>query len=99
MRGLDPRPPVQVLPALAPGTPASRIISALAVAGRGASRIALVGHEPGLGELAARLVGARTPFVFKKGGIARIDVDGWAPADAGRLIWLATPKLLRHARA
>lgn len=31
------------------------------------SRIALVGHEPGIGELASRLAGSRHPLEFKKG--------------------------------
>src|SRR5688572_23541328 len=31
------------------------------------SRIALVGHEPNIGELAAKLIGARSPIEFKKG--------------------------------
>ena len=45
------------------------------------SRIALVGHEPGIGELAARIAGSRHPFAFKKGAVCRIDVGR---AAAGR---------------
>ena len=33
------------------------------------------GHEPNIGELAARLIGARLPLEFKKGGICRIDFE------------------------
>jgi phosphohistidine phosphatase SixA len=36
-------------------------------------RVAPVGHEPNLGELAARLIGARAPIEFTKGAICRID--------------------------
>ena len=45
------------------------------------SRIALVGHEPGIGELAARLAGVRQPVEFKKGAICRIDVETLPPDD------------------
>ena len=47
------------------------------------ARIALVGHEPNIGELAARLIGARSPIEFKKGAICRIDFDG-AAAEVAR---------------
>jgi phosphohistidine phosphatase SixA len=60
-----------------------------------ARAIALVGHEPGMGELAAWLLGARVPVPFKKGGICRIDVSEWPPARQGQLIWMATPRMLR----
>ncbi len=96
-RGLDTRPDVVTCPALAPtGTPA-RIVEALAAETR-AQRIALVGHEPALGELAAWLIGARTPPRFKKGGVARIDVAEWPPARQGTLMWLATPAMLRSVK-
>ncbi|MDQ3069445.1 MAG: phosphohistidine phosphatase SixA [Acidobacteriota bacterium] len=58
-------------------------------------RIALVGHEPDLGQLAAFLVGARAPLVFKKGGVARIDFDKLPPVPPGHLQWFALPKMLR----
>ena len=43
------------------------------------ARIALVGHEPNIGELAARLIGARSPIEFKKGAICRIDFECCRP--------------------
>ena len=57
--------------------------------------VALVGHEPNLGQLAARLLSARHPFEFKKGGICRIDFDVLPPKGTGRLRWFVTPKMLR----
>src|SRR5687767_3201950 len=55
--GVDGKPTVKVLEALAPGHVPSTVMAQLAkVAKR--RRIALVGHEPDLGELAAHLVGA-----------------------------------------
>jgi phosphohistidine phosphatase SixA len=58
-------------------------------------RIGLVGHEPNIGVLTARLIGARTPIEFKKGAIARIDFDVFPPKGSGQLQWFVTPKMLR----
>ena len=58
------------------------------------SSIALVGHEPSIGELAARLIGARVPLPFKKGAVCRVDVDSLPPTGPGELRWFATPKML-----
>jgi phosphohistidine phosphatase len=58
--------------------------------------LALVGHEPHLGELAALLVGFKTPQPFRKGGVARIDVSILPPpAGSGSLQWWLTPRVLR----
>jgi phosphohistidine phosphatase SixA len=59
------------------------------------TKIALVGHEPGLGDLAARLAGSRHPFEFKKGAICRIDVDAMPPDNPGALRWFLTPRIMR----
>ena len=59
-------------------------------------RIALVGHEPGIGELAGRLIGLRRPLGFKKGAICRIDVAALPPAGPGQLRWFLTPRILRR---
>jgi phosphohistidine phosphatase len=58
-------------------------------------RIALVGHEPNLGELAARLIGAKSPLEFKKGGVCRIDFEVFPPKGVGHLQWFVTPRMLR----
>jgi phosphohistidine phosphatase SixA len=57
-----------------------------------------VGHEPGVGELAARLVGSRHPIEFKKGAVCRIDLDELPPNGPGDLRWLLPPKILRALR-
>jgi phosphohistidine phosphatase len=91
---LKSKPPVVTSDALAPaGTPAA-VIQEITKHIRKA-RVALVGHEPNLGELAAQLIGARSPLAFKKGGICRIDFDTLPPKGAGRLCWFITPKMLR----
>ena len=94
--GLAGSPPVRVLDALSPGHAPGFVVTALARAAR-RRRVALVGHEPGLGELAAHLIGARRPLPFRKGGVCRIDVESLAPRHTGALAWFATPKLLRAA--
>jgi phosphohistidine phosphatase len=88
------KPPVATSDALTPaGTPAAVIQELARHSKKG--RIALVGHEPNLGELAARLIGARTAIEFKKGAICRIDFDVFPPKGLGVLRWLATPRMLR----
>jgi len=96
--GLKPRPKLIVVDALSAGEKSADVIAAVArhsAAGRGASRLALVGHEPDLGELAARLLGAKGRVEFKKGAVCRIDVDRAMPAGPGTLRWLLTPRVLR----
>jgi phosphohistidine phosphatase len=89
------KPKVVEMPALQPGAKARDVLRALEPVGRHES-LALVGHEPGLGELAALLVGFKTPPEFKKGGVARIDVAILPPpAGSGLLQWWLTPKVLR----
>jgi phosphohistidine phosphatase len=92
---LPGKPPVVTSDALAPaGTPAV-VIQELSKHARNRARVALVGHEPNLGELAARLVGARTPIAFKKGAICRIDFDVLPPKGLGQLRWFLPPRILR----
>jgi phosphohistidine phosphatase len=92
--GLDPRPKLAVSQVLAPDHPPAAVAAALG-AHKGCRAIALVGHEPDLGVLAAWLIGAREPLPFKKGGVCRIDVPGLPPAQDGQLRWFATPRMLR----
>jgi phosphohistidine phosphatase SixA len=46
-------------------------------------RIAIVGHEPGVGDRRAA-GGMRREMEFKKGAIARIDVEALPPRDQAR---------------
>ena len=93
--GLDPRPSIVNIDSLAPAGSYAAVIRDLEKHGR-KCRIALVGHEPMMGELAARLIGSRHPMEFKKGGVCRIDVESLTSRRAGSLIWFATPRMLRH---
>jgi phosphohistidine phosphatase len=93
-QALAPRTAVTELAALAPGGAAAATASALAEYSRHGA-IALVGHEPDLGQLAARLIGTRAAIPFKKGAVCRIDMEALPPSRPGRLVWFVTPKMLR----
>jgi phosphohistidine phosphatase len=57
--------------------------------------VALVGHEPGISELLAHLVGGAAERVpFKKGGAALVAMDD-GPSGRGQLVWFLPPRLLR----
>jgi len=89
----DPRPSIITIESLAPGGSYASLVADLEKHGR-KTRIALVGHEPGIGELGARLIGSRHSFEFKKGAVCRIDVDEIPPVGPGDLRWFLTPKVM-----
>jgi len=89
------KPAVVLSDSLAPAGTPSAVFQELGKHMRRA-RIALVGHEPNLGELAARLIGARTAIEFKKGAVCRIDFEVFPPKGTGTLRWFVTPKILRR---
>lgn len=96
--GLKPAPRVVVVDALVPGTRPADVMAAVqarAGAGRGVERVALVGHEPDLGELAARWLGAKAAVPFKKGAVLRLDLDRALPAGPATLRWFLPPRVLR----
>jgi phosphohistidine phosphatase len=94
---LDSRPPIVNIDSLAPGGSYAALVADLEKHARKHS-IALVGHEPGIGELAARLIGSRHPIEFKKGAVCRIDLDEIPPSGPGDLRWMLTPKILRSIK-
>jgi len=94
---LDPRPNLINAESLAPGGTFQSVVAELEKHSK-KSRIALVGHEPSIGELAARLIGSRHPIEFKKGAVCRIDVESLPPAGPGSLRFLLTPKVLRSIK-
>jgi phosphohistidine phosphatase len=81
-------------PALA-GDRADAIVAALALQPPDAT-VALVGHEPLLGTLLARMVGSPSAerLAFKRGGAAFVDLPN-GPASTGRLVWFLPPRVLR----
>jgi phosphohistidine phosphatase len=58
--------------------------------------IAVVGHEPHLSALLARLLGTQKDerLTFRKGGAALLDLPG-GPAEGGHLVFYLPPKILR----
>ena len=92
---LPGRPSVQTMESLSPGSSYTSFVQELAKHAR-RSRIACVGHEPDLGQLAARIIGARRPLEFKKGGVCRIDLDSLPLTGPGHLRWFVTPRMLRR---
>jgi phosphohistidine phosphatase len=82
---------------LAPPVSSARLIKK--VRSRPESRIALVGHEPGLGQTIARWLGlGDRSFPLRKGGIARLDVGDSPEEGDAELVWLATPELFVKRR-
>jgi phosphohistidine phosphatase len=95
--GLEGKPAIKILDALAPGHTSSTVMTNLnKVAKR--RKVALVGHEPELGELAAYLIGAGRALPFKKGGVCRIDVGSLTSKRAASLVWFFPPSILRQVR-
>jgi phosphohistidine phosphatase len=93
--GLKPKPGVVEVEALSPGGRHAAIVEAIKTHAKRHRRLALVGHEPDLGELAGRLLAARGDFEFKKGGVCLIEVDTATPGGPGTLRWFLTPRSLR----
>ena len=58
--------------------------------------VAIVGHEPVLSQVLARLLGSGRAerFAFRKGGAALVDVPGGG-GSAGQLVWFLKPRILR----
>jgi phosphohistidine phosphatase len=87
-----PEPSPMLEPTLPPEKAAQELLSY-------AGSIAVVGHRPGLHELAAYLLtgeGDGLEIGLKKGGAACIRFDGTPAPGAGELRWLLTPKVLRN---
>lgn len=92
--GLDPSPRLVSMHALSADGAPLEVLAALARAAKH-PRVALVGHAPSIGLVAARLVGARRGLDFKKGAIACVEAEGWPVTRPGRLLWFLPPRLLR----
>lgn len=89
-------PAPAAFPDLEPGAdPREAIRSLKAYASSGA--VALVGHEPDLSDLAARLLageGAAGLMAMKKGGVLRLRIEPSLRAGSAEMVWLLTPKTI-----
>jgi phosphohistidine phosphatase len=81
---------------LAPGASADELFAEIK-SHTGIESVALVGHEPDLGELVAKIVlgDDRFSIELKKGSICCVNVVETVPSFRGGLAWLMTPKQLR----
>jgi phosphohistidine phosphatase len=63
----------------------------------GAESIALVGHQPDLGEIISCIAqgGDSLAIQFKKGSVCCINITETVPSLRGELVWLVTPRQLR----
>jgi phosphohistidine phosphatase len=90
-------PTSQELPALEPDVPPEKAVLALETHADKQS-LALVGHRPGLHELAVYLLtgdAGGADMKIKKGGVVCIEFEDAPEAGAGTLRWLFTPRVLR----
>lgn len=82
---------------LAPGASLNELFAEIKNRRR-AESIALVGHQPDLGQLISRIVTGRKDLLsirLKKGGVCFIEVTETVPELRGSLVWLLAPKQLR----
>jgi phosphohistidine phosphatase len=93
--GIGSKPRLDKLEALAPGGRMSQVLEAIAKSSKRYRHIALVGHQPDLGDLASRLLRARGTIEFKKGAVCCLELDGAMPNGPGTLRWLLPPRALR----
>ncbi len=59
--------------------------------------VLLVGHEPYLSGMIGEIIAGKAGvnLVLKKGGLAKVRLNGFKPAVSGELRWLLTTKLMR----
>ena len=96
--GIGGKPRLEAIEALAPGGRMPQVLEAFAKYSKRAHQVAMVGHEPDLGELAVRLLRARGTIEFKKGAVCCIELDAAMPTGPGTLKWLLPPRALRRIR-
>lgn len=91
--GLGDRTPIKTVTALEPGGDFEILRNRISQH-RSLNAIALVGHEPAMGEFTSYLMGGprSTSIRFKKGGVALVEIDGFSLPLRGELCWLLTPK-------
>ena len=93
---VDSWPAPEASPVLEPTLPPEKAAQEL-LSYADAASVAVVGHRPGLHELAAYLLTGRGDGLeigLEKGGVACIGFDGAPAPAAGELRWLLTPELL-----
>jgi phosphohistidine phosphatase len=95
--GFVQRPHISNMHALAVSGQAQEVVDGLARYAK-RRRLALVGHEPLIGEVAARLLGSRRALTFRKGAVCAIDVPSLPVLAPGTLLWFLPPRVIRALR-
>ena len=93
---LESWPAPKSFPVLEPTLPPEKALLALETYSEAGS-IAVVGHRPGLHELAAYLLTGQSDGLkigIEKGGVVCVGFDGPIDPGAGELQWLLTPEFL-----
>lgn len=72
---------------LAPGFDREGLSRLLAARGK-VKRLAVVGHEPDLGELVTSLLGLEAPFALRKGMVVALRLDPADPGAPARFRWV-----------
>jgi phosphohistidine phosphatase len=86
----EPRPDFRVYQELALGGKRRRLLRALRE--QGADKVAVVGHEPELGSLAAYLLGSKKLHIaLDKAGVAFLQCNAGLDKGDGQLNWLLPP--------
>jgi phosphohistidine phosphatase len=86
----EPIPPVVYMAELAPGAKPRKLDRE--VTKHGGEAVALVGHQPDLGEYAARLIGSKKANLpMAKAGVACVACEDRPGKGCGSLTWLVTP--------
>ena len=107
MKRLVPKPQVETLPELYGADPVQLLQAIHAACASNPKRLMLVGHNPGMHELALALTGGGDPAAHKAlaenlptSGLAVFDfaIDDWADVAfrRGRLVQFLSPKLLKQ---
>jgi phosphohistidine phosphatase len=98
LAGLDSSwPAPKSFPVLEPTLPPEKAVLALEAYSEAGS-VAVVGHRPGLHELAAYLLTGESDGLkigIEKGGVVCVGFDGPVEPGVGELRWLFTPEFLR----
>jgi phosphohistidine phosphatase len=107
MRDFVPQPHMECLPELYGADPAQILAAVRSSSAAGSQRLMVIGHNPGMHELALALAGSGDAAAGKAlagnlptSGLAILDfaVDDWADVAfrRGRLVLFVSPKLLKQ---
>ena len=93
---VGPLAPLEISETLSPSASPESLLAFLAKH-KNRRRILVVGHEPDLSHLAARLIGAgrHANLAFRKGACCLITFPEFPPKSPGQLAWWLTPRILR----